>query len=101
MSQGMERPKVTSGDISRCRLIFLSLAFAAPKVPLSWGVQHMASHAWRFPTHRACEGRRRGWTYPTGGDAPSRGPETAAQEPPGSAAPTPTQTSPCPQAPAP
>lgn len=95
MSQGMERSKVTFGDTSRGWVIFLSLGFAAPEVLLSWGVQHTASHAWRFPTHGACEGRRRGSTYQTGGDLPSRGQERAAREPPASAAPTPIQMSPC------
>lgn len=33
MSQGMERPKVTFGDISRGWVIFLSLGFAALEVP--------------------------------------------------------------------
>lgn len=73
MSQGMEKPKVTFGDISGGWVIFLSLGFAAPKVPPFWGGQCTASHAWRFPTHGACEGRWTGWSYQIGGHLPSRG----------------------------
>lgn len=88
------------GDISR--VVFLSLGSAAPKEPPAWCVRHAASHAWRSPTHGACEGRQRGWTYQTRGDLPSWGQDRAAQEPPGSAAPAPVQDIPLPspQAPA-